>query len=109
MVGPIIVLVVGIVAIILSFVKGFRILSLVALPLLTVFGEFAVMWFASNILKPAEGSGALLGGAVLGLSMLALIIYYPVLIIWYIYKRIKGNKSQDVSTPAQNDVMPPQV
>ena len=80
--GPAVVLAAGLLLMLAAIIKGgvIRRVGLITLPFLIVGGEFLIMLVGSGL--TSEGSGALVGGVVLGLSMIGASFYYPALGVW---------------------------
>lgn len=70
-----------------------RWLVFLAGPVAIVACMFLALLFVSKILHPAEGSGFLIGGLVAGLSLVGLMIYYPVFLVIVIVVWLKRRKS----------------
>lgn len=96
LVGPIIIISIGILitTVYVSQWTGIkRAVTLLVGPLLTLLVTLGVTYFVTNVLKPAEGSGFLLGGVVIMLYFLCLLVYYPILLIVLLINYIKSKKT----------------
>ncbi len=78
---------------------GARWLALLVGPPLSLAVAVGATIFVVQVLNPGEGSGFLLGGATLGLYVMALALYYPVLFIVYLVAR-RGEPGQGVAPPS---------
>ena len=71
-----------------------RWLVLIFGPAVTLFVSFVAMYLVVLLINPPEGSGFLLGGTVMVVYFLALMLYYPILIVIALVQYVTMRRTQ---------------
>lgn len=100
LVGPLLIISTGIFITVIYASKWGGLKSTITLfigPLLTLIVTLTVTYFFTNVIKPSEGSGFLLGRVIMMLYFLGLLLYYPILLIFLLIKYIQSKKATTLS------------